>query len=240
MVQHEEPVTIAHQRIFEFIDGLFDAHKTIEEVLQLVAQKTVDVLGASACVISWQRDDKSVAEVRAITRADATNGNAQTMLLNRGQTSWEATRYSEYATRHDDSYSAEIQVGGKAIGCINAFGGPASAFASWLTQEDFVALCRQIGHAIEMQHLRQMMASRYASLALIRDELTGRQDDADSIKTQAIAAVHNPQKVARIVARSFYKDLRKVGFETKQILYIASELIENLNETFRKTKSKTE
>lgn len=240
MVQHGEQVTSAPQRLFEFVGGLFDAHKTIEEMLQLVAQKTVDVLGASACVISLQRDNKSVAEIRAITRANATNGRTQTMLLDRGQTSWEATRYSEYAAQHDTSYSAEILVGGKAMGCINAFAGPASAFASWLTQEDFVALCRQIGYAIEMQHMRQMLASRYASLALIRDELTGRQEDADSIKTQAIAAVHNPQKVARIVARSFYKDLRKAGFETKQILYIASELIENLNETFRKTKSKTE
>jgi L-methionine (R)-S-oxide reductase len=82
------------------------------------------------------------------------------------------------------------------------------------------------------------LASRYAAIALSRN---GHGDAADqnAFDAQFLAAVTNPEKVARIIARSFYKDLRKAGFETKQILVVATELIDSLNQALRRTKAKT-
>lgn len=45
----------------------------------------------------------------------------------------------------------------------------------------------------------------------------------------------NLDKAAKIVARSFYKELRKAGFEVKHILTVTTEIIANLNEAFRQT-----
>lgn len=45
---------------------------------------------------------------------------------------------------------------------------------------------------------------------------------------------HIPDKAARIVARSFYRELRKAGFETKDILLVTAEILDNLNEAFRR------
>jgi len=47
----------------------------------------------------------------------------------------------------------------------------------------------------------------------------------------------NLDKAAKIVARSFYKELRKAGFEVKHILAVATEIIANLNEAFRQPKA---
>ena len=49
----------------------------------------------------------------------------------------------------------------------------------------------------------------------------------------------NLDKAAKIVARSFYKELRKAGFEFKHILAMATEIIANLNETFHQAKSQS-
>jgi len=95
-------------------------------------------------------------------------------------------------------------------------------------------LAVQLGLAIEAQGLRQMLASRYAPAAL-----SGREHaDAAAREARFLEAVTHPEKVARIIARSFYRDLRRSGFETKQILVVASELIDNLNEALRRTRAK--
>ena len=71
-----------------------------------------------------------------------------------------------------------------------------------------------------------------------RDECSGAS--GRSLEEHILASVKNPEKVAKIIARSFYKDLRRAGFETKQVLVVASELISNLNDALKKTRAKTE
>ena len=102
----------------------------------------------------------------------------------------------------------------------------------------FDALTEHLSLAVETQHLRQLLASRYATIALSRDR-HGDGTEAGALDVRFLAAVAKPEKVARIIARSFYKDLRKAGFETKQILVVATELIDSLNVALRRTKAKT-
>jgi hypothetical protein len=49
----------------------------------------------------------------------------------------------------------------------------------------------------------------------------------------------NLDKAAKIVARSFYRELRKAGFEIKHILAVTTEIIANLNEAFREAKTQS-
>lgn len=50
---------------------------------------------------------------------------------------------------------------------------------------------------------------------------------------------HNPDKAAKIIARSFYKELRKAGFEAKHIVVVAAEILDNLNEALRQARAKS-
>jgi cysteinyl-tRNA synthetase len=72
---------------------------------------------------------------------------------------------------------------------------------------------------VQLQHL---LDSRFAQLALLRE---ARGKVGASVRT----AYQNPGDVARILARSFFKEMTKVGFEPGQIVSAATELIEQIN-----------
>jgi GAF domain-containing protein len=140
-----------------------------------------------------------------------------------------------------DKLAAPLQIKNEVVGylCVAKRRKQTDLRFSSIDQKLFFALSRQIAHAIEIQQMRQLMASRYASMALNQNK-KGTHADHDNYFSNFLKAVKYPDKVAKIIARSFYKDLRKAGFEPKQILVVASEIIENLNDAFRKTKAKTD
>jgi L-methionine (R)-S-oxide reductase len=70
--------------------------------------------------------------------------------------------------------------------------------------------------------LQGLLNSRFAQMALL--EL------AEKDLGQALASpLPNPDQVARIIARSFYKEMNRVGLGPRQIVNAASEIIEQLS-----------
>lgn len=115
-----------------------------------------------------------------------------------------------------------IRIDGTIVGVVNA-ANPATACAfgdTELRMLDVVALF--IGKTIQVQQLQRLLDSRFAQLALL---LHTGHPGAVSVPT----AYRNPEDVARILARSFFREMTKVGFEPAQIVGAASELIGQLN-----------
>jgi L-methionine (R)-S-oxide reductase len=54
----------------------------------------------------------------------------------------------------------------------------------------------------------------------------------ESVRT----AYRNPEDVAKILARSFFREMTKAGFESAQIVGAASELIDQLNHQLQQGK----
>jgi hypothetical protein len=130
-------------------------------------------------------------------------------------------------------HACALRVSGQTVGYLYArVATKPRARATGLNLMLFDTLAEHLGVAIETQTLRQLLASRYATIALSRD-------GQSALDLDFLSAVRNPEQVARIIARSFYKDLRRAGFETKQILVVATELIDSLNAALRRTKAKT-
>jgi hypothetical protein len=75
-----------------------------------------------------------------------------------------------------------------------------------------------IGKSIQVQQLQHLLDSRFAQLALEREE-------QEPVRT----AYHNPEDVARVLARSFFKELTKAGFAPAQIISATTEIIDQLN-----------
>lgn len=112
--------------------------------------------------------------------------------------------------------SAPIPIDGRIVGVVNVAG-------AGFDQGDLLLLevtCQFIGKTIQVAQLQRLLDSRFAQLALAREA-----DAAGSART----AYRNPEEAARILARSFFRELTRAGFEVPQIVRAASELIEQLN-----------
>lgn len=90
---------------------------------------------------------------------------------------------------------------------------------------DVVALF--IGKSVQVAQLESVLNSRFAQLALAREP--------EAAIGSAIAQVsHNPNQLAKIVAKSFYREMTRAGFSSRQIIHAASEIIAQLNASIAK------
>jgi len=134
--------------------------------------------------------------------------------------------FAHLARRGDDLRRslmlAPVSIDGKIVGMVNAGasqGKPAFTRAD-LHLLDVIALF--IGKTVQVQQLQTILNSRFAQLALLR-EVESRVDG------RLGAAYQPPDQVARILARSLFKEMTRAGLDAKQIIAAASEIIGQLN-----------
>jgi len=245
MVVGKLPATAAENapltKALTLLNRLFAHHETVEALLQEAAQVAVELLPLEHFRIALFAEDNVTLETRG-----SFSRNGSQRLRTAGNGVFEnrpagVRRHNAGATEAaaDSEWWGDLKVNGQVIGRF--YGWPVAKLsvleAAW-QHEAFLAFGAHVGRALEAQKTRHMLASQYTMLALSR----GADDSAsqEPLSSHILAAVKSPEKVAVIVARSFYRDLRKAGFEPKQVLVVASELIENLNLALRRTKAKTE
>lgn len=109
--------------------------------------------------------------------------------------------------------SAPVRIDGRTVGVVNVTGTAFSQAELGL----FEVIALFIGKSVQVIQLQGLLASRFAQLALVREGTPGA------------AAYQNPDDLARILARSFFKEMTRAGFAPGQIVSAASELIGQLN-----------
>ncbi|MDQ3185107.1 MAG: GAF domain-containing protein, partial [Pseudomonadota bacterium] len=85
---------------------------------------------------------------------------------------------------------------------------------------DVVALF--IGKSIQAIQLQNVLNSRFAQMALIQEAQKNMGNSLESV-------LHNPDQIAKIMAKSFYKEMTRAGFGSGQIINVASDIIAQLN-----------
>jgi len=226
---------------FELLQRLCARHESIDALLEDAAQIAQVLLGAELCAIAWLDEDKPTARLRAWRRRDARAPGAEDEArIARFVAGMQASAQSAGARAAPGNERARaLQIGARTVGYLYARAeAKRGTRGPGLDPALLDVLAAQLGMAIETLHLRQLLASRYATIALSRSG-QGDAAEAGALDASILSAVTQPEKVARIIARSFYKDLRKAGFETKQIRVVATELIDSLNAALRRTKAKT-
>lgn len=119
--------------------------------------------------------------------------------------------------------SVPIPVEGRIIGVINVSDplSPRPFNLDDLHLLEVVALF--VGRSIQVVQLKNVLNSRFAQLALIRE--------AQETVAPALAQLgENPNQLARILAKSFFKEMIRAGFSASQIIHAASEIINQLND----------
>jgi GAF domain-containing protein len=124
---------------------------------------------------------------------------------------------------------APIRIDGKFVGVVNAATEPPQAPFGEAALRLLEVVALFMGKSIQVQQLQRLLDSRFAQLALLQE---ARHKVEHSVST----AYRNPEDVARILARSFFREMTKAGFESAQIVGAASELIEQLNRRLQSNK----
>lgn len=96
---------------------------------------------------------------------------------------------------------------------------------------DVIALF--VAKSIQVNQLQAVLNSRFAQMALAQE--------ANQTMEKAMGyAGENPNHLAKILAKSFFKEMTKAGFSSTQIIHAASEIIAQLNTSLGKHSKRLE
>lgn len=144
----------------------------------------------------------------------------------------ERSVWKNAARRPGDSggfMACPVPVAGAPAGVLNISGpiGRKSFTTVDLAQAELAALL--VGRAIQLGRLDRLLDSRLAQMAFT---LEGSQDACSVVSLSA----HEPDRVAGMLARAFYREMRHCGFSPNQIIHAAGEILSELTSSLNRHK----
>ncbi len=231
------------------VSDLLEGQIDLEEGLREVAKLTAQMLKTQRCSIMLLNHEDTSENPEPYLRVFAHYGNLpeaayqEVTRLNEGIAGYvaatgepifiqdisqspfaQSARYLE--ANQKSSICVPIQLGKQVIGTINvSFPVDRTTFdTSDLELLKLFALF--VGKSIHIAQIQMILRSKFVERAVVHD-LAERQ------VTEMLATDLNPTKVAKIVAKSFFKELTQAGFSTNQVIAIATEVLfllqDNLN-----------
>lgn len=220
---------------------------SLDDNLQQLAAVTSKILGAENCSIMLLNDGESenmrmsvyachgplpaAAYKESIGQGDGIAGHViatgQSLLIE----DIDRSKFAKWARRTNDPrkslMSSPIAIGGRIVGVVNVSGhAQGDTFnQADLNLLDVVALF--IGKSIQVVQVQSILNSRFAQLALVQE---ARKNMEGSLGN----AFRNPDHVAKILAKSFYKEMTRAGFGSNQIVNAASEIIHQLSSSLQR------
>jgi GAF domain-containing protein len=229
------------------LSSFLESDGTLDENLYQLAKMAARILNAENCSIMLLNDDEfeklhlrvcanfgnlpASAYQSPVKRGEGISGHVaatgKSLLI-------EDITKSEFAQAarqlHDprkSMISSPILINGKIIGVVNVNAPKHQRPFNLddLNLLDIVALF--IGRSIQVIQLQSILNSRFAQITLAAE--------ADKTFGNALfTAAHNPDQMAKIVAKSFYREMTKAGFGSNQIIKAASEIISELTQSLHK------
>jgi signal transduction protein with GAF and PtsI domain len=144
------------------------------------------------------------------------------------------SEFASLASRSSDTdggfISAPIIVDEHIIGVINVNGPLDNRIFETRDLDLLTALSLYTGKSIQTIQLKKLLKSKFAIAALAKDEST-KQAETGSFTQE-------PEKVAKILAKSFFNDMKQAGLGPDHILRAATEIIDQLHSTLKKHKER--
>lgn len=140
-------------------------------------------------------------------------------VANIGSSSFRAT--ARHPTEGGSFLACPLLVAGQPAGVLNVSGPVERLSFSALDMEHAELAALLIARVIQITRLERLCDSRIAQMAFALE----RTLDAPGVT--ALSA-HNPDKVAKMLAKSFFKEMRHCGFSPNQIIHAAGEIISEL------------
>ena len=148
----------------------------------------------------------------------------------------EATRMS---LRHQqpDAFNilvaAPIHINNKVVGILSASGHKLNRPLDQTDLEWIGMIGLLVGKSMQVVQLQNVLSSRFAQLALVREAKA-------NLGVALEKAVENPDQLARILAKSFFREMTHTGFSTSQIIQASSEIIAQLSSSLNRHSKRLE
>jgi L-methionine (R)-S-oxide reductase len=95
-----------------------------------------------------------------------------------------------------------------------------------------------VGKSIHITQLQTMMRSQFVERAVLLDWQENQTEALEQSPLSPLALTPDPGKLAKIVAKSFFKELTQAGFSANQIIAIATEVLNLLQSSLNKHKKR--
>jgi L-methionine (R)-S-oxide reductase len=145
----------------------------------------------------------------------------------------ERSRWRQSARRPDDGGSflaCPIPLGGGAPAGVLNISGPIDRDMFSAADMELAQLAAAMtGRTIQLVRQERLLDSRLAQMAFT---LEGSQDAYSVMSLSA----HEPDRVAGMLARAFYREMRHCGFSPNQIIHAAGEIISELTSSLNRHK----
>lgn len=129
--------------------------------------------------------------------------------------------FARWARARDDQGSSfvctPIMVGRHAIGVMNLSSRPAAPPFGETELRLAGIIATLIGKSVQVERLQTLLRSRVAQASLAREE--------QAVVTHLTDGSVPPARLAKLLAKSFFRDLSAAGFEPGQIIDAASEIV---------------
>jgi L-methionine (R)-S-oxide reductase len=146
----------------------------------------------------------------------------------------EFARVARRASEPDKSLiSSPITISGHIVGVVNISGHMGGCAFNLVDLNLLNVVALFIGKSIQSIQLQSILNSRFAQLALAQEV----QNNMDASLGDVL---HNPDQVAKIYAKSFYKEMARGGFGSNQIISAASEIISQLSDSLQQHSKRIE
>ena len=153
--------------------------------------------------------------------------NGQTLLIEDIQQSEFAHCARRADDRHKSLLCSPVLINGRIVGVLNISAHRDGRAFNSDDRRLLEVVALFVGRTIQAVQLQNILNSRFAQLALV--------EAAEKDIGRALAStLPNPDQVARIVAKSFFKEMSRAGFGSRQIINAASEIIAQLSSSLRR------
>lgn len=149
-------------------------------------------------------------------------------------TRMDRSRWKAGARRPEESpsfMSCPVPIAGKPAGVLNVSDpiDRATFTSADLGCMELVALL--LGRIVQVARMARLLDSRLAQMAFALEGST----DATAVTT---ISAHEPDKVSRMLAKAFYREMRHCGFTPNQIIHAAGEIISQLTGSLNRAKQR--
>ena len=212
---------------------------SLNDNLQRLSSMVADIVDVENCSIMLSDDDANLrvcanfgnlsneAYRESVKKGEGISGHvlassASLLIEDIGKSGF--ARYARYSDASKKGMiCVPIRADGVALGVINING---LRRRRNFTRDDLHAMeiiAAFTGNIIQSQQLKRTLGSRFAQMSL-GGGMTG----------QKISDAQNPGRMAKILAKSFYREMAGAGFGPAQIIDAASEIISELGENVNK------
>ena len=129
--------------------------------------------------------------------------------------------------------AAPIHINSKVVGILSASGHKSGRPLDQRDLEWLGMIGMLVGKSMQVVQLQNVLSSRFAQMALVREAKA-------NLGVALEKAVENPDQLARILAKSFFREMTTTGFSTSQIIQASSEIIAQLSSSLSRHSKRME